>query len=157
MVCNRPVPPSWVVAGITAFFSGLTRLNNNNKGGGHRFPPIGKGKNFLAPPPPPTGAEWGEGSPGLFFVFNDVSHLVTARIAQNAAVAKRARSPLKAALKPAHHLPFGNRFGYQIEQFVIIGKILVLNSGAVEKFSRLAVAVFFAPVGMFHHHLAWLV
>ena len=41
----------------------------------------------------------------------NVLHLSTARIGENAAIAERARSPFRRALKPAHDFSRGNMAG----------------------------------------------
>ena len=86
----------------------------------------------------------------------DVPHVVPPRVDHDAAIAQRARPPLRAALIPPHHLAVRDVLSRLLDQRVLV-QFAVREAMSLQRLSNLSVGEFGAPVRVFHDELARLV
>jgi hypothetical protein len=97
-----------------------------------------------------------EGLAELDLRIDDILHIRTSRIGQNAAIAERSWPPLGAALEPAYDLSGRESVDDAVDEFVIIVDSVMRDVVALQECFDCLTTVFFSSVGMFEDKSAWL-
>ena len=152
-VCRRPEPSTWVTAGISARFSSRiwkTCIMNGTSSSSSNQSATASSQHRRRERP--------ERFAPLDLGVEDLLHVGAARIADDRAVAERARPPFHAALKPADDLAVGDRRGGAPAELGLVGDFLDRAAGRGDLRSRCAASSaamssaskLRAPIGVVH-------